>query len=118
MVNHRLDSITIRVNDESGVIVFAIFRTWLGKAVVLSAMAEGGLVEEGDRFARGRGECDMRAGTMSHRIAGSKLDGELVSAAGESVTDGFLVRPDADVTKRRKGCVVEGGGTGEVFYSE
>jgi hypothetical protein len=56
----------------------------------------------------------VKSRTRHRRRMPADLDRELVAAARMAISDRRLVGPNPDVAERRKGCVVEGGGTAQV----
>jgi hypothetical protein len=112
-VENRLDVMAVRVDDESRVIMWAIIRPGTGRAIVTATMSECGGMEESNALAiRSReGQMKTRAGwTLTSR---AKLDGQLVTAASNTITHGLIrfarveILPDATIAKRRKHGVIE-----------
>src|SRR5258706_2245594 len=63
-VDHRLDAVPIRIDDEGSVVVRPVVRAQAGRAVVLAAFSQRGLVKTIDRCVvrRGEGQVETRTG--------------------------------------------------------
>ena len=117
-IDNSLDSVTVWIDDECSVVMFAIFQTEFWHPIVLPAVPESCFVKAHHRLARWRGKRDVEPGPEYNHIAGIQLDREPVIAARESVADRCCVCPDANVAEPRKRRVVERRGPCEVYDAE
>ena len=76
------------------------------------------LVKTCYHFAGRRSKSDVETFARHNYSTRPELDGELVTAAGQTIADGCFVSSDANIAKLGKRGVVKGGRTGKVGYGE
>lgn len=114
-VADRLDIVSVRADDEGGVVVGVVARAQARRAVVLPAGGKGRLVE-GIHLLAGRGrEGDMQVCRLLLRLEQAEGDG-VVRAQLDAI--GRRAFPDDHDTKRRKRLKEEGLACGKVADTE
>ena len=115
VVGDCLNVMAIRIEDESCIVILAVVWARPRGAVVLATMSERGLVEERNGLAIWGGEGDVEARARRYCI-GAELDCKLVTAAGIAIANAVVVCKHADIAKRSKRSVIEGGSACQVRH--
>lgn len=119
-LENRFEPVSVRVDDEGGIVGRAVVQPQAGRAIVDPTGGDGRLMEGIDGGPVRRRKRNVEAGTGCADAVALVFERELVAAAGRPVADGLVrfagpdVRSDTNIAEGRQGCVIEGRRAGYV----